>query len=242
MPITAILFDLDGTLLEYDMTGEFLMPYLHALGSYMAHLVPPKKLMDGILAASAAITNNDGTRTNEDAFSDVFYPYIEHTREEIEPHLMDFYAHEFPKLQRLTQRRPEARRIVQSAFDLDFDVVIATNPYFPAVATRHRMTWANVDGLPYHKVTTYENSHFAKPNLQYYQEILDELDCPPENALVVGDESMDMVAGNLGCPTFLVHSPATNMDTINPTPNYQGSLEDVEHLLHKFAQEKEVKL
>lgn len=238
MPITAILFDLDGTLLNYDMTRDFLGPYLHALGTYMAHLIPPKMLADGIMAGSAAITQNDGTRTNAEAFANVFYPYIGRTRTDMEPRLMDFYTHEFPKLHTLTQRRPAARRVVQSAFDRGFDVVIATNPYFPEIATRHRMTWAGVDGLPYKKVTTYENSHFAKPNLGYYQEILDELDCLPENALVVGDENMDMVAANLGCPTFLVHSPATRGQTIQPTPIYQGPLEEVGTLLHQLAAPK----
>ena len=104
--------------------------------------------------------------------------------------------------------------------------------------TQHRLAWAGVDGLPYRKVTTSENSHFAKPNLRYYQEILDELGTPPTNALVVGDENMDMVAAHLGCATFLIHSPATQPDRIQPPPTYQGTLDDVGLLLHALARDE----
>ncbi len=231
MSIQAVLFDLDGTLLDHDMVRDFLPPYLEALAINLAHLAPPQKLVDGIMAGSAAITVNDGTRTNEAAFAAVFYPFIGVPREVMEPALLQFYTHEFPKLRPFARRKPEARQVVQAAFDLGYAIVIATNPYFPAIATQHRMAWAGVDNLPYRKVTSYENSHFAKPDLRYYTEILDELGCAPEEALVVGDESMDMVAAQTGCRTFLVPGRATDMQNITPEPTYQGTLEDVGKLL-----------
>ncbi len=231
MSIQAILFDLDGTLLDHDMVRDFLPPYLEALAINMAHMAPPQKLVDGIMAGSAAITENDGTRTNEAAFAAVFYPFVGVSRAVLEPALMQFYTHEFPKLRQFTRRKPEAREVVKLAFDLGYAVVIATNPYFPAIATQHRLAWAGVEDFPYRKVTTYENSHFAKPNPRYYTEILDELKCDPEETLVVGDESMDMVAAHTGCRTFLVPGSATDMQNIAPEPTYRGTLEDVGKLL-----------
>jgi FMN phosphatase YigB (HAD superfamily) len=106
-------------------------------------------------------------------------------------------------------------------------VVIATNPLFPATAIQQRMAWAGVDGFPYRLVTTYENSRATKPNLLYYQQILEAIGQPPQACLMVGDEDMDMVAAHLGCHTFLVPGPRTELDPTTPEPTYRGSLADL---------------
>jgi HAD superfamily hydrolase (TIGR01549 family) len=232
MTLKAILFDLDGTLLEHDMRNDFIPHYFALLSKHMAEWIPPDKLAPSVMRGADAVTENDGSRTNEEAFAEVFYPLIGHPREEMGPRFMDFYTRVFPALRQYTAPKPEARLAVQTAFDRGYDVVIATNPHFPDIATQHRLAWAGVDGFPYRKVTTYENSHFAKPSLGYYQEILDELGCAPEEALMIGDEAMDMVAARLGCTTFLVPSASTNMAEIDPPPTYQGTLTDVIALLH----------
>jgi len=232
MTFKAILFDLDGTLLEHDMRNDFIPQYFALLTKYMVAWIPPDKLVTSVMRGADAVTANDGSRTNEEAFAEVFYPLIGLPREEMEPRFMDFYTRVFPALRQYTAPKPEARPAVQTAFDKGYDVVIATNPHFPALATQHRLAWAGVEDFPYRKVTTYENSHFAKPSLGYYQEILDELGCQPEEALVVGDEAMDMVAARLGCATFLLPGPATKMEEIAPPPTYQGTLADVIALLH----------
>lgn len=231
MTFKAILFDLDGTLLEHDMRNDFIPHYFALLTQHMAEWIPPQKLVACVMRGSDAVTANDGSRTNEETFAEVFYPLVGYPRAEMEPRFMDFYTRIFPTLRQHTAAKPEARLAVQTAFEKGFDVVIATNPHFPTLATQHRLEWAGVAGFPYRKVTTYENSHFAKPSLGYYQEILDELGCAPEEALMIGDEAMDMVAARLGCPTFLIPGPATKMEEIAPPPTYQGTLADVITLL-----------
>lgn len=233
-PIQALLFDLDGTLLGNDMMDGFVPRYFELLAARMAPFVPPKKLVAGVMAGSDAIAANDGSRTNEEAFAAVFYPFVGLPRETLEPHIAAFYAEDFPSLRVHTQRKPEARRVLETAFALGYRVVVATNPHFPATATHQRLAWAGVADLPFDKVTTYENSRFAKPNLGYFEEILAGLSCRPEQAMVIGDEAMDMVAGELGCLTFLVPSPATRIEEIAPPPTYQGALADVEPLLHRL--------
>jgi FMN phosphatase YigB (HAD superfamily) len=230
MKIDAILFDLDGTLLDTNMS-VFLPQYFKALSAYLADLVPPERFMSSLMQASEVMIANDGRDTNEAVFAQAFYRLVGHTRQELEPIFMDFYASAYPKLRRLTHRVPEARLAVQTAFDQGFDVVIATNPLFPLTAIEQRLEWAGVADFPYQLVTTYENSHAAKPNLLYFEQILETIDQPAVACLMVGDEDMDMVAANLGCRTFLVPGPRTELDPTTPQPTYRGTLADLIALL-----------
>lgn len=222
----AILFDLDGTLLDSNMDA-FLPYYLRKLTARVAHLVPAEMFMRHLLAATQAMVENDGRATNAEVFAAAFYPAVGRSAAELEPIFADFYATDYPTLQYLTKRKPEARLAVQAAFDGGYDVVIATNPLFPETAIRQRMAWADVADFPYRRVTTFENSRFAKPNPRYFAEILDAIGCPAEAALVVGDEAADMIAGRLGCTTFLIPSTNTKLDDDTPAPTYRGDLADL---------------
>ena len=232
--IRAILFDLDGTLLDNDM-DLFLPPYFEMLAARMAPFAPPDQFLPHLMRATDVMMANDGRATNEAVFASAFYPLNGHSREELEPVFAEFYAKDFPKLRRYTRRKPHARPVVAQAFDLGWDVIIATNPLFPATAIQQRLAWAGVDDFNYRLVTTYENSRAAKPNLRYFQDILEAIGQPAEAALVVGDEDMDMVAGHLGCPTFLVPGSRTNIDPTTPEVTYRGALADVGTLLRSWT-------
>lgn len=226
----AILFDLDGTLLDSHMDA-FLPHYMQKLAARVAHLIPPAEFIAHLLAATRAMVANDGRATNAEVFAEAFYPLVGRSPAELEPIFADFYTTDYPLLQHLTRRKPDARPAVQAAFDRGCDVVIATNPLFPETAIRQRMAWADVADFPYRRITTFENSHFAKPNPHYFAEILGAIGCPAGAALVVGDEAADMIAGGLGCATFLIPSSNTKLAENIPAPTYRGALTDLIALL-----------
>jgi FMN phosphatase YigB (HAD superfamily) len=232
--IQAILFDLDGTLLSNNM-DVFLPHYFELLGSRMAHIMPPKAFLAHLMQATRAMIANDGRATNQEVFAKAFFPVNGHSGEEVEPLFRDFYANDFPSLRRYVERKPEARRVVQLAFDVGLDVVIATNPVFPAVAVDQRLAWAGVDDFPFDLVTTYENSRATKPSLLYFELVLESIRQPAAATLVVGDEDMDMVAAHLGCRTFLVPGPRSDLAETTPQPTYQGTLTELETLLQTLG-------
>lgn len=84
-----------------------------------------------------------------------------------------------------------------------------------------------MDDLPFDLVTSYENSHYAKPNPLYYQEILNKMGARAEQTLMVGDEHMDMIAAEIGIKTFFVASACSDLTDSTPEPTYRGKLEDV---------------
>jgi FMN phosphatase YigB (HAD superfamily) len=226
----AVFFDLDGTLLDSNME-TFLSPYLKLISARIAHIMPPQEFVAELLRATGMMLTNDGQVTNEELFAAAFYPAIGRSRAEMEPIFEAFYAEDFPKLQGYTQRKPEARRVVQRVFDLGYDVAVTTNPLFPATAVMQRLAWAGVDDFPYDLITTYENSRYCKPNPRYFEDVAVRLGHPTGACLMVGDEEMDMAGALAGCPTFLVPSSATRLGADTPQPTYRGALEDVLALL-----------
>jgi FMN phosphatase YigB (HAD superfamily) len=235
--ICTILFDLDGTLLDNDM-DVFLPHYFRKLAGRVSDLVPPDQFMDCLMQGTEAMLANSGEMTNEEVFARVFYPLVGLPRKILEPVFLEFYEADFPTLREHTRRKPEAPEVVRKAFALGCDVVVATNPLFPATAVEQRLQWAGVASFPYRLVTSYENSRAAKPSLRYFEQILAATGCPPDSALVVGDEDMDMVAGHLGCCTFLIPGSRTKLAASTPEPNYRGSLADVGELLESWRNTK----
>ena len=193
----------------------------------------PKAFVTRLLWATEQMAANDGRATNQEVFMAAFFPFEGRTPEELMPIFDAFYAEDFPKLQSVTQRKPEAREVVQRALALGYDVAIVTNPLFPETAIRQRMPWAGVDDFPFKWVTTYENSRYCKPNLRYFDDACARLGHAPEACLVVGDEHMDMVARNIGCDTFLVEGPTNALQPSTPEPTYRGTLADLNVLLER---------
>lgn len=230
--IKAILLDLDDTLLVNPM-DLFVQAYLRALGGFLAAHVEPDRLVEQLLRATRTMAENDGAgATNEQVFAAVFYPAVGKTREELEPLFHRFYAEEFPKLRRLTRPAPEARPLVQWAFDRGLQVAIATNPLFPRTAIEQRLDWAGVgaEEFPYALVTTYETMHASKYSPAYYREILALLGREPEECLMVGDNwDWDVLnAAVPGLPVWWIADPAA-VPPSNPPATYvgQGGLEDL---------------
>lgn len=110
--------------------------------------------------------------------------------------------------------------------------VLATNPLFPAIATESRMIWAGLCPGDFVLYTTYENSHYCKPNLKYYEEILDKLECKSEECLMVGnDVTEDMIAETLGMQVFLLTDCLLNRKQIDVSGYRQGGFKELQKLL-----------
>ncbi len=228
--IQAVLFDLDGTLIEVDLK-KFIPSYLNLLSDSISHLVSPKKVISKLLKASEAVNHNNGTQTNDSVFAEVFFPIGGYTREDIQPYFDKFYEFQFFELKKFTKKKEYARSVIQKIFEKNLKVVIATTPVLPLTAIQQRLEWAGVGDFDYSLITHIENSRANKPNLLYFQGIIDYLEIPPKNCLMVGDEAKDMVAAKIGCPTFLVESQNTEMTPEMLKPSYKGNLEDILELL-----------
>ncbi|MFX0076986.1 MAG: HAD family hydrolase [Candidatus Hermodarchaeota archaeon] len=224
--LKAILFDLDGTLIDVDL-DRFIPGYLNLIANSLAHLIPPKKVVRALLKTSEIINNNDGKITNEEAFINYFFPIEGYGWEDLQPIFDIFYQNKFPELRKFTKKKPEARKVMETVFSNGYKVVIATTPALPLTAIEQRLDWAGVGDFPYDLITSVENSYATKPNLLYYELIFKHLNVSAHECIMVGDEDKDMVCAKLGSQTFLVNSPTTDLKEDTPKPTYRGELRDL---------------
>ena len=210
--IKTILLDLDDTLLDNPI-DRFLPAYLQRVAAYLANRIPPDRLLAELMRGTQAMLDNlDPTRTLEAAFAASFYPALGERPEELAPLFERFYQQDFPALRELTATRDGAQAFIDKLSEPGYEIVIATNPLFPRIAIEERLRWAGLPPaeLPLELITTYEDSHFAKPRPEYYAEILGRMGRSPVEAVMAGDDPEGDLAPakSLGMPVFHLFDPA----------------------------------
>ena len=200
-----ILFDMDGTLLPMD-AGVFARTYFKVLTKKMLpYGYDPDTLIAGINAGITATQTNDGAQTNEELFWKHFVETAGERALEDRPIFEEFYALDFQRISSTCGYTPEAKATIALCKELGYPVVVATEPIFPLCAMESRLRWAGVDPSSAEFITSYETSHYCKPDLRYYREITDRLGVRPEECVMVGnDVGEDMPAEELGMKVFLL--------------------------------------
>lgn len=206
MNINTIIFDLDGTLLP--MSSEtFEGAYFKSLVQYLSPYVSQDVLMNAIWnALKDTVTNNDYI-TNEKVFFESFKKYFkgESDVSVILDAFYRYYDEAFDDLAALVPNNQAFVKAVLSLKDKGYTLLIATNPLFPKAAIYKRIEWAGfrVDDFSY--ISTFEASHYCKPNLNYYREILERNNLDPASCLMIGnDVQEDMIACELGMKGWIL--------------------------------------
>lgn len=229
MKLTAILFDLDGTLLPMD-NDAFTKGYFKLLAAKLApHGYELKQLVDAIWAGTAAMVKNDGTHSNEEAFWMKFANIYGEKALADKRLFNEFYAMDFHAAKAICGFNPKAAVAVHTIKEMGFQIALATNPIFPAVATESRIRWAGLVPEDFELYTTYENIGFCKPNPDYYREIAKRLGVKPEQCLMVGnDVTEDMEAAQkAGMSVFLLTDCLINKERKDISAYSRGSFEQL---------------
>ena len=234
--ISTIFFDLDGTLLPMDQ-DVFVKSYFGLLAKKMAPLgYAPEKLLKTIWAGTQAMVKNDGSRTNEAVFWDLFESIYGKDARKDEAAFEQFYREDFQQAQGVCGFDPRAAQTVRQIRELGCAAVLATNPLFPPVATRSRIRWAGLTPEDFVYISTYDNSRYCKPNPDYYREILGKLELSAERCLMVGnDVGEDMVAGELGMEVFLLTDCIINRDKRDISRYPHGSYPELLEYIRKHT-------
>lgn len=205
MSVKNIFFDLDGTLLPMDQ-DRFVEAYTTRLAAYVVpYGYDPELLVKALWRGTGAMVKNNGTRTNENAFWEVFSALVGKDARADLAIFDQFYQTDFQQVQNVCGFTPRAAETIGLLKEKGFRLILATNPLFPAAATMSRIRWAGLSPDDFVYCTTYENSTCCKPNIAYYEEILGKTGCKAEECVMVGnDVDEDMVAQQLGMQGFLL--------------------------------------
>jgi len=228
--LEAILFDLDGTLLDIDME-YFLSRYFKEMGrmAQSQGIVAAGRLVNQILKSTDIMINdNKSEKNNEEKFMRHFFSHMEVDERKMRDFFDEFYRSGFPRLSQYCQPFPGIPEMMTKAFESGYKIVIATNAVFPRTAIQSRLEWAGIGQFPYNLVTSYENMHYCKPFPQYYKEIADKIDTPPTACLMVGnDTGEDLAAGEIGMKTFLVENCLIDRGNSPYSPDWRGRMQDL---------------
>lgn len=231
----TILFDLDGTLLPLDM-DEFILKYFKKLCNKFADIFEPGMLQEAIWSSTSyMISNIEKEKTNMDCFFEDFQKKVDRSLDELFPIFDEFYQKDFVDLEHIVNPNPIVKEIIQMLKDKGYNLVIATNPLFPKEAIYHRIQWAGLEASDFGLITTYENMHFCKPNIQYYEEILEKTNRTSDKVMMVGnDVQEDMVSSLIGIKTFLVEDCLIDREAPSYKVDYKGSMQDFYDFVKKL--------
>ncbi len=230
--IKAVLFDLDGTLLPMD-EEYFKKIYFGAVYKKIAYLgYTLDELLKVIWYGTKKMIQNDGSQTNEELFWKSFIEVHPDRLEENKANFVEFYNDIFPTLGHTCGYQPLAKDFIKALKDKGYEVIIASNPIFPIVATKARIRWAGLNPDDFKYITAYENSSFSKPNLKYYEEVLEKTGYKPEEVVMVGnDVREDMIVNQLGIDSYLITDCLLNLDNEDINKYKHGNFKEVMDLV-----------
>ena len=230
--IKNVMFDLDGTLLPFDLEA-FMKFYLGSLSKDVMHLgYEPKELINNILKGTYLMIKNDGSMTNKEVFWNFFESVYGKKVYEDEKYFDRYYETTFKEGKKICNINPKAVEVIKTCKELGFNITLATNPIFPKVATYERLSWTGIDKDNFNLITTYENSRYSKPNLNYFKDIMNKLNYKADETLMVGnDVSEDMVVKDIGVSTFLLTDCLINSKNLDYSCYNQGNMDDLINFL-----------
>jgi FMN phosphatase YigB (HAD superfamily) len=226
-PVSTLLFDLDGTLLDIDMPA-FLKAYFSLAGRRFVGPPELPRITPALAAAARKMgAYRAGTTTLDRVFLEAFSPAVKRLPIEVRGIFTEFHRAEFEQLRHLTAPRPAARPLLEMALAFGYELAIATNPVFFLEAIRSRIRWAGLEGIPFTLVTSAEIMRCAKPHREYFTQTLRLLGRRAEECLMIGDSpGMDLPGGLLGIGTWLV-IPEPEECLAVAGADFRGTLEEL---------------
>ena len=233
----AFLFDLDGTLLNFEQE-TFVKTYLGTAAIFFKDLIPnPEMFYKELLSSTDIMENNDNDEnTALQDFLEDFCPKFDVSCNEIKERFIQFYQTEFKVIQPLISEMNGARKILYDIkkYFPKKKLILATNPVFPFIAVRKRMEWGGVPEEVFDLITHAENTNYCKNNSKYWIELANRTSINPEKSLMIGNDGYrDMIAKKYGYKTFLIDTVLENEEYITDDiiPDYRGTLEDLSNFL-----------
>jgi HAD superfamily hydrolase (TIGR01509 family) len=231
--IQALLLDLDGTLIDIEVSF-FLSTMVKSMQDHFRSHMDPETFRAGLYGAIDAILESprkDG-ETNRDSYYGIFEGITGLDRSLAEERFRSYYLDVFPRHARHAAPAPSAKRFVLEARKKGLKLALATNPIFPVESVEERLRWGRLTPGLFDKMSVLDHMRSCKPQREYFLEMADALGVEPERCLMVGnDVEQDLPAAAVGMKTFLVERNLIHRGTGKVDPDMRGELDDLAKIL-----------
>lgn len=235
--IKNVFFDLDGTLLPMDLK-KFMFIYTKGLCNKVNKL-DSNLVMNVLFKGIEKMYANDGSKTNEEVFIETFEQMLNVSFDKYEKLFDEYYHEDFELCQEACVISDKSRKLIDYLKEKGIRIVIATNPFFPQIATYTRLRWLGLEPYEFELVTTYENSHYCKPNPKYFEEIFEKLNMNPAETLMIGnDVEEDGCIKALDVKLFLIRDCLINKKNLDINADFVGSFDQVVKQIEVAINEK----
>lgn len=211
--IKAVLFDLDDTLLDLNLTA-FVGRYLFGLSGVLDLVanVPAFTLQPALATSFLELDREDRTDpySNRELFNRTFYaktgiplgdPAIAAAVTEYERTVVPTYRNGIVS----AAPRRGMKAAVERVHELGLRCALASNPVFSLDIDEVRMTWADVEEDDFELISTIDNSRRSKPVADYYLDFIGALGLTPQECLMVGNDARrDFPRPDIGLRTLYV--------------------------------------
>ena len=231
--IEALLLDLDGTLLDIEVSF-FLNTMVESMIDHFQDLLPPDLFREGLVGGIDEIMADPRPEgeTNEEGFYRAFQRITGLKAEVASRVFSTYYEQIFPRFERFGSRIEGARKLIDMAARKGYRLALATNPIFPRASVIERMRWANLLPDQFEVITDMETTRSCKPQRTYFEDLSTALGVPPDRCLMVGnDVEQDLAAGHVGMKTYLVDGRIIHRGSGQVFSDWQGDLESLGRLL-----------
>lgn len=229
--IKNVIFDLDGTLIKTNQ-DKFNENFFNLLketfekegydGSAMAMIS---------LQSVGAMINNDGKKTNEEVFWSCFEEKTKLKKEKVYDLFNDLYYNKYDCMYDSVESIKEMREALESLKEKGYNLILATNPLFPKIAIEKRAKWGEIDCNVFSYVTSFENSSYSKPNVNYYKEIIKNNDLKIDETIMFGNDLVeDLAIEKTGINCYIIMDNAVNISNINSCSKKGNCKEAIEYI------------
>jgi FMN phosphatase YigB (HAD superfamily) len=231
---SAILFDLDGTLLEVEMRS-FIRNYVAGYYACCSDLIALDPLQRAMRAGiQLLLETEDGTRSNEERLFAFLALRLQLAEGVLRERYLDYLASDFSDLKRAVRPIPAVFALLDFCRQADVPLALATNPVFPRALVEARCHWGGISTADFAVLTCFENSYYCKPQAGYFLEVSDKLGFEPGRCLMVGnDTNHDLAAAQVGMTTWLIEDYLVERDGPGWAADYRGTHHQLLNYLQK---------